>query len=128
MKRPLTGKNAAVFVGVGITQHHLEVASIQAADRKRVGKKFLNDAGRMLKVVDRFKQWNHRQWAGQTIGTHLHKPRLAGEQIHGKKIGGAARHRDNQGTEPGITTTRTVLDQHAVAIEHCIGFGTGGDA
>ena len=91
-------------------------------------KKLLDDAGRVLEVIDGFKQRNHRQRACQTIVAHFHEPRFASKQIHREQIGGATRHRYNQRAKPGIAAARTMRDKHAITVEHRIRFGTGGDA
>ena len=104
---PERGQDAAILIGVGITDHHLlgetvgdtSVATgLQRTLGHRMGQERVHDARAALKVANRLEERDDRQKAVGVFRTTRSQSGFTGQEVDGEQVGDRAGHADDQRT------------------------------
>ena len=126
---PLTRENATILVAVTVSQHDLLGGCVRVCGdlmisfRYRMRKIRIDDAGRIIEILQRFKERHNLQRASRTAVDFLGQAGLAGKEMDQKQIRKLPRHADNERSKPR-SAVPAMLCKDAVAIPYRIRLGT----
>jgi len=98
---PVRGDEAAVFVRIGITDHHLLHAAlpVRGAADERDGERLAHDGGRGPEIGDGLEQGHDGHGANLSAGGIEEEAAFFSKQIGAENVVDRARHREDEGAE-----------------------------